>query len=292
MNKAHADELFQCCLGKPLHIQGIPADEQRKRLDFLGGAFRIGTIQGLRIIHILDFGLSAAYRAGCRNGQIAALCQVFRNLWNDHICLINRNPISDAELQLLHNTHIVYGSTAYRSALQFYRHKNGYRVNEPRPAGAPLHLRKSGFPDFIRPLKSNGIPREFCRPPQGFSVGNVFIGKHQSVGRHIIGRNFIFKFGNSGKYGIGCYHFPFHDFKSLFFQKTELLLPGIVKIHVLCADQCKCVKAHVSLRRYFIVKLSDTAAAQISGIFIFGFRFGNFFVYFFKIRIGDNRLSS
>ena len=101
-----------------------------------------------------------------RNMLHAAAGQIIRNLWNDHIGLIDGNPIPFSQLKALHNADIVNAGPAHRSSLQFHRFKHSHRIDQTRSGGAPLDIGKGGFPNLILPLKCDGIARKFRRASQ------------------------------------------------------------------------------------------------------------------------------
>ncbi len=76
-------------------------------------------------------GLTTADRTEFRNHDIAAAGQVFRNLRDDHVRLIDRNGISLAQLHGLHDADVVDAGTAHRGSLQLHRIKNCHRIDKP-----------------------------------------------------------------------------------------------------------------------------------------------------------------
>lgn len=107
--------------------------------------------------------------------QRIAAGEVLRNLRDYHIGLINGYTVTDSQLQSSDNTDIMDTGTAHRCSLQLHRVKDGNRINESRPARAPLYLTQRGFCRFIRPLKRDGIPGEFSCPSQGKAIGDIII---------------------------------------------------------------------------------------------------------------------
>ena len=98
MQKSFRKKFFQRRLGQAVHVQGVPAHKQRKRLNLFGSAARIITVQGLYVVYLADPGRLSADRTDVGNFQRIAFRQILRNLWNDHVCLINHDPVSDSQL--------------------------------------------------------------------------------------------------------------------------------------------------------------------------------------------------
>ena len=58
--------------------------------------------------------------------------EIFRDLRNDHIRLVNLNGVSDPQFQFFHDADIVHAGAANRRPLQFHRLKNRNRIDQSR----------------------------------------------------------------------------------------------------------------------------------------------------------------
>ena len=139
LNKASAQPFFQGHLGKPLNIQSISTGKKSKLLNPLCRTMGICAVEhlGFPILHNLGFTLTGRTVLG--NLQIPGLGFVFPDLGDNHICLINRDFISDAKGQVLAIGDIVQAGSADHGALQLHRRKNRHRINQACSAGRPFH---------------------------------------------------------------------------------------------------------------------------------------------------------
>ena len=69
--------------------------------DPLGRAVRVDAIQGSNAVFIVDSGVPATDGAFFWNLKVVASRQVLRNLWNDHVGLVDADFIADAQFELL-----------------------------------------------------------------------------------------------------------------------------------------------------------------------------------------------
>ena len=261
MQKSPGQKLFQSGFGQSVDVESIPADEERKSLELFRIAVRIDAHQSFRIVFPAYLRRAAAYRAGIRNFEAVALSQVFGDLGDDHVRLIDRDPVSDTQFQLPDDAHVVNAGPAHSRSLQFHRIKNGHRVDQAGPAGAPFHFPQRRLRQLVGPFKCDGAAREFGRGSQRFPVGDILVGEHQPIGRHRILRDPLFKPAHCLHYIRRRDHPVFHRFKPLFLQKQELSLPGIIEIGSLRPDQGKSEKANAARRRDTAVQLPDRTGA-------------------------------
>ena len=154
-----------------------------KALYLLGKALRVRTEQSLHPGFIVNYGAAAAYRAGLGDHNIIASGQVFCNLRDNHVGLVNCDCVANAQLQLPHNADVMHRSAAHSSTFQFHRLKNRYRIDKTCSGRAPLDFIECGFADFIAPLESDGISRKLGRLAKSASILNVIKTYNQSVGR-------------------------------------------------------------------------------------------------------------
>ena len=116
----------------------------------------------------------------------AAAGQVIGDLGDDHIGLINGDPVSGSQLQPLHDTEVVDTGPAYGGPLQLHWLEYGHRIDKSRPGGAPFNIGEGGLLELVRPLKGNGVSGEFGGAAQGCAVGDIVIEKHQAVGGDVV----------------------------------------------------------------------------------------------------------
>ena len=277
MNISGGNEFFECHLRESLDIHGAAAGEEGECLDLLGRAVGIGADQHFRVDLPADFGLSSAYRTLTWNLQSSGSGQILRNLGNDHICLVDSQPVPDPQLKSTDNTDIVHGSAAYSRPLQFNRLKNRHGIDQACAAGAPLHLRQSRLLLLIGPFKRYGIAGKLGRCPQGFSIGNIVKQKDQTVRRNIVSRAFLLKVSHGLCNRLSCHKDRLDSLKALFFEKTQLLQSGVMKVRAGAfrsaflqgsLHQRKSVKTNPPAGRHCAVQLAHRAAAEIAGIFV------------------------
>ena len=175
MDESRCDKLLQRHLGETVDIQRVPAHKQIKALDLFRLTIRIRTVEGLHIVQLADLRLSAAYRTGRRDITDTASCQVIRDLRNDHVRLVDRDPVSCTELQPFHDADVVDTGATYCGSFQLHRIKDCNRIDQSCPRRAPFNVGKRRLLNLIRPFKSDGISRKFCSPPQGLSVCDIII---------------------------------------------------------------------------------------------------------------------
>ena len=304
VEETSAEKFLQRGFGKAVDVQRIPADEQGKCLQFFCVAVRICAVEGLHVVHLPDLRLPSADRTGIRNGKGAASGQVFRNLRNDHVRLVNGEPVPDSKLQALYNAYVMNAGPAHGGALQLHRLKNGNRIDQAGTAGAPFHFKQGGFRRFILPLERNGIPGELGRGTQGKSVGDIIIDEHQAVRRNGKGFDSFLETGNR-LFHVLCVHLPvLHHIKALRGKEFKLLFSGIFKIRsfrtnlrircgsLLRGNQRESIKAHVSLRCDLTGKLAHGTGAEVSRVLIARVGILYFFIDLFKILIGDDGLAA
>ena len=114
-HKALFQKLLQGFLRKPFHIHGISGNKMAECLYPLRGAVRISAIKRFAVTQLTDFRFLAADKAvlgNFRRGNRSR--QIFRNLGNNHIRLIDLNRIPDAQLQFLQNADIMQTCAAHR----------------------------------------------------------------------------------------------------------------------------------------------------------------------------------
>ena len=104
MDKADADHLLQRRLGKAADIQCVTAGKERKALYLLCLTIRICAVQRFYIVNLSDFRVRPADGAVFWYVFHSALSQIFRNLGDNHIGLVNGDLISHSQLQRLHDT--------------------------------------------------------------------------------------------------------------------------------------------------------------------------------------------
>ena len=217
------DHFLQRHLRQAVYIQGVPADKQSKRLQPLRIAFGIYAIQRFHIIYLADLGRPSAYGTYLRYILYPASGQIFRDLGNNHICLIHFNGIPHSQLQRFHNTNIMHAGPADRRALQLHRLKDRHRVDQSGPGRTPFYLHQLGLPDFIRPFKRHGVSWKFGCVPQGQPVINIIQKQHQPVRRKIIVADPLGKRSHDLLQIPAIHHHVFHYIKSLVHQPLKLL---------------------------------------------------------------------
>ena len=222
MEKASAEEFFQRGFGKSVNVQRVPADEQGKCFYLFCVAVRIGAVEGLHVVYLPGLSLPPADRAGIRNGKGAASGQVLRDLGNYHVRLINGETVSDSQLQAFHNAHVMDAGPAYGGALQLYRFKDGDRVDQAGPAGAPFHFEQGSLRRFILPLERDGIPGKLGCGTQGKPIGDVVIDEHQAVRRNGKGFNPLLEAGNRLFHALRVHLLVFYHVKTLSGNEFEL----------------------------------------------------------------------
>ena len=137
-----------------------------KDFELFGIAVGIGADESFRIVFPAYLCFAVADRAFAGDFQAAALCQIFCYLRDDHIRFINGYRIADAKLEFFYDADIVDAGAADRCAFQFYRVEDGYRIDKPRPAGAPFYFTEGCLGGFVRPFKGDGVAREFAVLPR------------------------------------------------------------------------------------------------------------------------------
>ena len=232
VDKALRDELLQGHLREPLDVHGTAAGEKGEGLDLFGGTFRIGADQDLRVDLAPDLGLSAADRTLSGNLQGAGPGQVLRNLGNDHIGLVDGQPVPDPQLQGAHDADIVDRGPADCRPLELDGREDGDRIDEAGSAGAPLDLQQGRLLLLIRPFEGDGISGKFCRPAQRFAVGDVVEQEDQAVGRRVETRDLLFKAGHFLLDRFTGHHSCLDRLEALRLQEFKLGEAGIVKIRV------------------------------------------------------------
>ena len=230
MDKAFSDEFFQGHLGQTFDIHGAAAGEKGKGLDLFGWTFRIRTYKDLCIDLPADLRFSPAHRTDLRDLQGPGPGQILRDLGNDHVGLVDGQPVADPQLQGAHNADIVDGSPLYGRSLQFHGLENGNGIDQACAAGAPLHFFQSSLLLLVRPFKGNGVAGELSCPAQRIPIGDVIQQKDQAVRRNIKSRNLLFKKIDLISYGLSGHNRRLHRFKALVLQEPELLQTGIVKV--------------------------------------------------------------
>ena len=230
MDKALRDELLQGHLREPLDVHGTAAGEKGEGLDLFGRTFRIGADQDLCVDLAPDFGLPAADRTLTGDLQCAGPGQVLGDLGNDHIGLVDGQPVTDPQLQGAHNADIVDGCPADGRPFELHGLKDGDRIDESGPAGAPFDLQQGRLLLLIRPFEGDGISGKFCRPAQRFAVGDVVEQEDQAVGRRVETRDLLFKAGHFLLDRFTGHHGCLDRLKALRLQEFELGEAGIVKI--------------------------------------------------------------
>ena len=138
-------------------------------------AFRVGTVEGFHIVQAADLRLSAADRADLRDIPDTASCEVIRDLRDDHVRLVDCDPIPGPKLQTFHDADVVDAGPAHRRSFQLHGLKHGNRVDESCSRRAPLDIGERRLLDLIGPLEGDGISREFRSAPQGLTVGDIVI---------------------------------------------------------------------------------------------------------------------
>ena len=95
----------------------------------------IFTVKHLRFLILYNLRFLVTGRTMLWNGELPRLREILSNLRDNHIGLINRNFISDSELQVFQVADIVKARPAHHSSLQLHRIKDRYRVNEACSTG-------------------------------------------------------------------------------------------------------------------------------------------------------------
>ena len=143
--------------------------------------------------------------------------------------------------------------SAHSRSFQLHRSKNCHWIDQSCTGRTPFDGFQRSIRHFIRPFKRIRISWEFCSSSQRFSVGNIIIQSHQSIGWKIIFLYFISKIFHRFIQSLPCNHPIFRHFKSLIPQPFHLLLIGIFKVHLFCPYQRKCIKPHMAVRSNLIV---------------------------------------
>ena len=268
MDESRCDKLLQRHLGKSVDIQRIPAHKQVKTLDLFRLTLRICAVEGLHIIHTADLRRPAADRTDLRDITDAASCQVVRDLWDDHVRLVDRDPVPGPQLQSFHDTDVMDTGAAHRRSLKLHRFEHGDRIDESCSRRTPLDVGKRCLLDLVRPFESDGIPREFRRPPKRLSIGDIIIKQYKTIRRDIV----IFDLLRKSADCIGeCLRRHLHELDRLKSQAGEpqkLLFSRIFKVNAIRPHQCKRHKTDVSGCRDLTVQLAYGTAAEISRILV------------------------
>ena len=156
-----AHEFFERCLRHAVDVHRVAAYKQGECLHEFCRALRIRTVEGLDIVHHLNPGGTAAGRTRFRNIAHTASRQILCDLWNDHICFVDKDFITHTEIQRTHDTDVVDACAGNRSSFQLDRLKNRNRIDETGSRRAPLNFKQSGLLLFIRPFEGESVPREF-----------------------------------------------------------------------------------------------------------------------------------
>ena len=115
LHKALFEKLLQRFLRKPLDIHGISGNKMAECLYPLCGTVRVSAVKRFAVAQLTDFRFLAADKAmlgNFRRGNRSR--QIFRNLRDNHIRLIDLNRIPDAQLQFLQNADIMQACAAHR----------------------------------------------------------------------------------------------------------------------------------------------------------------------------------
>jgi len=155
MHKALADKLFESHLREAVDIKSIAADHKLKRLYLFGRAVRVHAVQKRRRVVLPYLGPAAAGRTGFRNVNLSALCEIFLDLRDDHVGLVNRDRVAHTETQFLNNAYVMHAGPCDGGSLELNRVKYRYRVYKTRPGRRPVYLAKRRFRRFILPLEGN-----------------------------------------------------------------------------------------------------------------------------------------
>ncbi len=237
MDKTGADEFLQGHLRQPVDVQCVAADQQRKTLDLLRLTFRIRAIEGLHVILLANDRPAAADRTDLRDIAHAAPRQVIGDLGNDHVGFIDRDPVARAQFKGLQDTDIVDAGPAHRGPLQFHGVEHRHRIDQPRSGRTPLDMGKPRFRDLVGPLKGNRIAGKFGRAPQGFAVGDIVVGQHQTVRGNVVAGHRAGEPGHRIRDRIRRNLSVLHHLETLLPQPFELAHPGIAEIHAVRRDQ-------------------------------------------------------
>ena len=173
--------------------------------------------------------------------------QIFRNLGNNHIRLIDLNRIPDAQPQFLQNADIMQACTAHRRALQLHGVKHRNRVHQPRTRGVPFNPPQSGFRHFVRPFEGNGILGEFCRSAKALAIGNAVKGQHQSIGGNVVLLDFIAEFLHRSGNRFRRHHAVLHHIKAHFGKPSHIFRLAVRKGSACGMHQGKGNEFHISL---------------------------------------------
>ena len=165
MDKASADQLLERHFRQAFDIHGVPGGKLREGPDFLCRTVRVFTDQCLRAQGIMDLRLHAAGRTVIRNHDMPGTCQVLRNLRNNHVRLVDTDPVPGSQLQRAHDADIVYACSGYRGAFQLHRFKDSHRVDQSCSGRAPLNLKQAGDRLLILPLERHCISRRLGSIP-------------------------------------------------------------------------------------------------------------------------------
>ena len=158
------DQFLECRFRDTVDVERIAADKQREGFDLLGGTIRIGTVQRLHAVLAFDRCFLPAGGTEFGDRRVSALCQIIRDLRDDHVGLVYGDLIADPKLQRSDDADIVHACAGYGRSFEFHRTKDRNGIDQPCPAGTPFDLKQFRLHDLIRPLKSDRVAREFGRP--------------------------------------------------------------------------------------------------------------------------------
>ena len=157
----------------------------------------IFTVKHLRFLILYNLRFLVTGRTMLRDRELPRLREILPNLRDNHIGLINRNFISDSELQVFHVANIVKARSAHYGSLQLHRVKYRHGIDKTGSARRPFHLAKNGLFFLVFPLKGYRISRELGRSPETLSVAYIVHKKYQTVGGKIIFLDLFGKVRNS-----------------------------------------------------------------------------------------------
>ena len=153
--KTMLQEIFQFGPGQATDIHGVTAHKMLKLSNTPSRTMRIGTMKRLSsaLLGSVDFQRSAAARAN--HGQLIRITvgKVFVDSRNNHIRLVDSNPIPCSQLQLLKIGQIVKRCTRYGRSINLDRLKHSGKTDGACTSSSHINTDKLSLDSFVLPLK-------------------------------------------------------------------------------------------------------------------------------------------
>lgn len=123
--------------------------------------------------------------AGALFGQLVgtAFGEVFRNLRDNHVGLVDLNGVAHAELKLLEDIVVVQISPAYSRAVHLHRLKQAGDAHHAGSGSGKLHAEKLGGVQFVFPFEGDQTVLMVTGRSQALAIGSVVVLHDEAVHR-------------------------------------------------------------------------------------------------------------